>query len=237
MYAGIPAAVLILLLIVSRMFKGDKTSPTEPIIDLDMATEDSVCRILLQYCSKTFELPRGFCWSVSVDRRRLVLQMSQLIGETSGVAQINIDNDSVAKWLQDRGTAPFLYESELDDSNFQSAFSELIKELKDIRIDVGLPILRGDKLMAFVLLGGSRSMRKDKVRRRFNRYAERVQGVSEKTAMALERIMQRDSRVIDMKTGMWNREYYEKSFNDLLRGCRVAQIPMSVFMMRIDQLP
>lgn len=237
MYAGIPAAVLLLLFVVSRLFKTENAAVTEPIIDLEMATEDSVCRVLLQYCSKTFELPRGFCWSVSVDRRRLVLQMSQLIGETSGVAQIEIDNDNVTKWLQDRGTAPFLYESELDDVNFQKAFAELIKELKDIRIDVGLPILRGDKLMAFVLLGGSRSTRKDKVRRRFNRYAERVQGVSEKTAMALERIMQRDSRVIDMKTGMWNREYYEKAFNDLQRGCHTANIPMSVFMMRMDQLP
>lgn len=235
-YAGIPALGVILGLIVCFIPKRKAAAP-DPVIDLDTASEDTVCRYLLRYCSQLFELPRGFCWSMSFDGRRLVLQMSQLIGETSGVAQIGINGEFLDKWLKARGTAPFLYEAELDDANFKQAFDVLIKEINDIRIDVGIPIVREGKLMAFVLLGGSRSTRKDKVCRRFNNYAERVQGLAEKSGLALERIMQRDSRVKDIKTGMWNREYYEKSFGDLLRGCHVANIPMSVFMMRMDQLP
>lgn len=233
---GLPAGIAIIAIVCYRLMQ-KSAEPDEPVLELEAATEDTVCRFLLQYCHYKFDLPRGFCWSMSIDKRRLVLQMSQLIAETSGVAQIRIDRGSLDNWLKARGTAPFLYEAELDDENFKKAFAPLIKELADIRIDVGVPIVLDNELLAFVLVGGSRNTRKDKIRQRFNEYAETVQDVSEKAGAALQRILQRNSRVIDSKTGMWNREYYEESFNNILRGCKMAQVSMGVFMMRMDQLP
>ncbi|MBQ7568099.1 diguanylate cyclase [bacterium] len=233
---GIPTLIVVLALLAYRHVQNMEKNE-EPIFDAEAATEDSVCRYLLQFCRMKFDLPRGLCWSVSVDGRHYILQMSHLVGETSGVAQLSVDRNNLADWLEGRGTAPFLYEAELDDVNFQKAFSFLIKELAEVRIDVGVPVVRDKQLLALVLLGSSRSARQEKVRQRFSEHAEEVQKLSEKVSVLLERVIQRNRRVVDSTTGMWNREYYEESLANIYRGCRTAHIPMSLFMMRVDQVP
>ncbi len=233
---GVPLIIAIIGLMTYRYMR-KFNRPVEPVLELESATEDSVCRFLLTFALQKFDLPRGFCWTVSLDGRHLELQVSELIGETSGVAQVSINRKAMNDWLDAHGRAPFLYEVELENENFQKAFSFLIKELSSIRISLGVPVVWKGEILALLLLGRSRTENLEAMRRRFNEKATLVQEVSEKAAIALERLRQRNIKVIDTKTGLWNRDYFEDSLNNIFRGCITANIPMSVFMMRMDQAP
>lgn len=209
-----------------------KSAPAE----LDAATEDAVCRYVLTHVSNLASLPRGLCWSVSLDGRRLELQVSELIGEQTALARSQIDRKALKEWLDNHGRAPFLFKAESREELFTRAFPNLVEDLEGVEINVGVPIVWKGTLLGLALLGRSRSSKKGESKRHFEDNADKILEVSETAAVALDRLRLKNLKVFDSVTGLWNRDYFESALVKILKGCQTADIPMAVYMVRMDQI-
>lgn len=204
-------------------------------LELDATTEDSACRFVLMHSINITQLPRGLCWTTTLDGRRLELQLSELISDQKEVAVCSMDRNALREWLEGHGKAPFLFKAEAKEELFNKAFPTLVQDLEGVEINVGIPIVWKNELLGLTLLGRSRSSKVSALRQRFEENAARLQDIAEQTAVALDRLRQKKLKVLDSKTGLYNRDYFENSLVNIYKGCHTAGVPLSIFMMKMDQ--
>lgn len=204
-------------------------------LELDATTEDSACRFVLMHSINITQLPRGLCWTTTLDGRRLELQLSELISDQTEVAVCTMDRAALKEWLEGHGKAPFLFKAEAKEELFNKAFPTIVQDLEGVEINVGIPIVWKNELLGLTLLGRSRSSKVSALRQRFEDNAARLQDIAEQTAVALDRLRQKKLKVLDSKTGLYNRDYFENSLVNIYKGCHTAGVPLSIFMMKMDQ--
>lgn len=203
--------------------------------DMDSMSETSICRYVLGHIMNITRLPRGLCWVMQLDGRHMNLALSELITDTGVFSMRNVNKNSVGDFIENLGKEPFLYKSVCKDALFQETFPGLTDALKDIEINVGVPIVWQEEFFGLILLGRSRNSDKDDDRRNFENGIERIKYVAEEGAVALDRLFKSKKRNYDTRTCLWNREYFESQLIDMSMGCNVIDAPLCAFMMVVDQ--
>ncbi|MBQ7501477.1 diguanylate cyclase [bacterium] len=203
--------------------------------DMDSMSETSICRYVLGHVMNITRLPRGLCWVMQLDGRHMNLALSELITDTGVFSMRNVNKNSVEDFVSNLGKEPFMYKSVCKDALFQETFPGLTDALKDIEINVGVPIVWQDELFGLILLGRSRNSNKDEDRRNFENGIERIKYVTEEGAVALDRLFKSRKRNFDTRTCLYNREYFESQLVDMSMGCNVIEAPLCAFMMVVDQ--
>ena len=141
----------------------------------------------------------------------------------------------MSDFVESFGKSPFLYKSVSKDALFRETFPDLAEDLRDIEMNVGVPIVWQGEFRGLILLGRSRNSDKDEAKRNFEKGMERMQEISEQGAAALDRLRQRKIKDIDTRTGLWNRDYFERKIVDMSRGCFMIEQPLCAFMVTVDQ--
>ena len=135
----------------------------------------------------------------------------------------------MSDFVESFGKSPFLYKSVSKDALFRETFPDLAEDLRDIEMNVGVPIVWQGEFRGLILLGRSRNSDKDEAKRNFEKGMERMQEISEQGAAALDRLRQRKIKDIDTRTGLWNRDYFERKIVDMSRGCFTSSIKWELF--------
>ncbi len=206
-----------------------------PPAEMDSMSEDSICEYVLAHMRCITQLPRALCWVLSMDGRHIELMRSELITDPSIFALRNFNSSSMSDFVESFGKSPFLYKSVSKDALFRETFPDLAEDLRDIEINVGVPIVWQGEFRGLILLGRSRNSDKDEAKRNFEKGMERMQEISEQGAAALDRLRQRKIKDIDTRTGLWNRDYFERKIVDMSRGCFMIEQPLCAFMVTVDQ--
>lgn len=206
-----------------------------PPAEMDSMSEDSICEYVLAHMRCITQLPRALCWVLSMDGRHIELMRSELITDPSIFALRNFNSSSMSDFVESFGKSPFLYKSVSKDALFRETFPDLAEDLRDIEMNVGVPIVWQGEFRGLILLGRSRNSDKDEAKRNFEKGMERMQEISEQGAAALDRLRQRKIKDIDTRTGLWNRDYFERKIVDMSRGCFMIEQPLCAFMVTVDQ--
>lgn len=206
-----------------------------PPAEMDSMSEDSICEYVLAHMRCITQLPRALCWVLSMDGRHIELMRSELITDPSVFALRNFNSSSMSDFVESFGKSPFLYKSVSKDALFRETFPDLAEDLRDIEMNVGVPIVWQGEFRGLILLGRSRNSDKDEAKRNFEKGMERMQEISEQGAAALDRLRQRKIKDIDTRTGLWNRDYFERKIVDMSRGCFMIEQPLCAFMVTVDQ--
>lgn len=235
-YAIAGAAVVIIIVVALYMKRlTTKINIKAPPAEMDSMSEDSICEYVLAHMRCITQLPRALCWVLSMDGRHIELMRSELINDPSAFALRNINCSSISDFVESFGKAPFLYKSVSKDALFRETFPDLVEDLRDIEINVGVPIVWQGEFRGLILLGRSRNSDKDEAKKNFEKGMERMQEISEQGAAALDRLRQRKIKDIDTRTGLWNRDYFERKIVDTSRGCLMIEQPLCAFMVTVDQ--
>lgn len=226
-------AIIVAALYMKRLTT--KINIKAPPAEMDSMSEDSICEYVLAHMRCITQLPRALCWILSMDGRHIELMRSELINDPSIFALRSFNRNSMGDFVESFGKAPFLYKSVSKDALFQETFPDLVEDLRDIEMNVGVPIVWQGEFRGLILLGRSRNSSKDEAKRNFEKGLERMQEISEQGAAALDRLRQRKIKDIDTRTGLWNRDYFEHKLVDMSRGCFMIEQPLCAFMVTVDQ--
>ncbi|MGM9998021.1 MAG: diguanylate cyclase domain-containing protein [Candidatus Bruticola sp.] len=230
---GVVVGFIILALYAKRLTT--KINIKAPPEEMDSMAEDSICDYVLAHMRSITQLPRGLCWCLSMDGRHIELMRSELIDDPSAFALRSFNRNSINDFVECFGKAPFLYKTVSKDALFKETFPGLAEELHGVEINVGVPIVWQSEFLGLILLGRSRNSDREEARRNFDRGMERMQEISEQGAAALDRLRQRKMKDTDTRTGLGNRDYFERKIIDISRGCFMVEQPLCAFMVTIDQ--
>ncbi|MGM9991809.1 MAG: tetratricopeptide repeat protein [Candidatus Bruticola sp.] len=230
---GVVAAFIVLALYAKRLTT--RINIKAPPEEMDSMSEDSICDYVLAHMRSITQLPRGLCWCLSMDGRHLELMRSELIDDPSAFALRSFNRGSISDFVECFGKTPFLYKTVSKDALFKETFPGLAEELQGVEINVGVPIVWQNEFLGLILLGRSRNSDREEAKRNFDKGMERMQEISEQGAAALDRLRQRKMKDTDTRTGLGNRDYFERKIVDMSRGCFMVEQPLCAFMVTIDQ--
>lgn len=231
--AGAFVAIIVAALYMRRLTT--KINIKAPPAEMDSMSEDSICEYVLAHMRCITQLPRALCWVLAMDGRHIELMRSELINDPSIFALRNFNSSSMSDFVESFGKSPFLYKTVSKDALFRETFPDLVEDLRDIEMNVGVPIVWQGEFRGLILLGRSRNSNKDEAKRNFEKGMERMQEIAEQGAAALDRLRQRKIKDIDTRTGLWNRDYFERKIVDMSRGCFMIEQPLCAFMVTVDQ--
>ena len=232
MLFGAPPLVLLLALVVYRLSR--RVRVKAPTTRLDPTSYVTICRYVLDHAAALTGLPRGLCWALTLDGQRMQLHASSLMGELGPLSNRGLGREALDSWVKSRGGAPFLFKVEAKEVVFQKAFPDLVTDLGEVEMNVGLPLHRRGTLLGLLLLGRSRSAGKRDLRNLFEKNVRQLQEIAEQAAQALEQLQKEHLKVTDAQTGLWNEEYFQRHLGETLQGCRTAGLPLAVMMIRMD---
>lgn len=229
---GVPIVLVVLAFALLKFMR--RVDIKAPPTRLDPSSAESICRYVLDHVAAITGLPRGLCWSAGLDGQNMELQASELMGDPGPLDKRKVDREALDKWIEAHGGGPFLYKVEVKEPFFLQAFPGLVADLGSVEMNVGVPLMWKGSFRGLLLLGRSRSAGKMDLRNRFEKNAVRIQEVAEQGAQALDQLHKENMQVVDVETGVWNREYYDRTLAEALQGCRTAGLPLALYMVRMD---
>lgn len=231
-YFGIPFVLIVAGYITWKITRWVeiKTPPSR----LDPSTKESICRFALTHVAALTGLPRALCWVVSLDGRRMELTAYELMKNPGPLVRRDLARGNLARWLKANGSTPFLYKPESQERRFLEAFPELVKSLEGVEINVGVPLAWKGEFRGLLLLGRSRSAGGRDLRNRFEKNSDKIQGIAEQAAQALDELRKEHLKIYDIETGVHNNAYFDVYLAEAVQTSRSTGLPMTLLIMRMD---